>query len=176
MFEPHHDRLTYLDEGNKGLGYELTFGKQRKKSSVVDFMTGRGKNKKRIKYETLSKVHSESLNNRGVDIWNEIFNPIGILVSFSISNTTTKLWESNYSEYQKYLFNRICVYKEGFLTPIGYRKISKIFNEEGLKTPRGSIFKNNHVHSIYKKGKIREERINREDIVEVSQPTIELIK
>ena len=58
------DRLTYLDEGNKGLGYELTFGKQRKKSSVVDFMTGRGKNKKkRIKYETPSKVHSESLNN-----------------------------------------------------------------------------------------------------------------
>ena len=61
-------------------------------------------------------------------------------------------------------------YKEDFLTPIGYRKISQIFNEEGLKTPRGSIFKNNHVHSIYKKGKIREERINREDIVEVSQP------
>lgn len=41
------DRLTYLDEGNEGLGYELTFGKQRKKSSVVDFMTGRGKNKKK---------------------------------------------------------------------------------------------------------------------------------
>lgn len=61
------DRLTYLDEGNKGLGYELTFGKQRKKSSVVDFMTGRGKNKKkRIKYETPSKVHSESLNNSGI--------------------------------------------------------------------------------------------------------------
>ena len=95
---------------------------------------------------------------------------------FSISITTTKLWESNYSDYQQYLFNRICEYKENNVTPIGYRKISQIFNEEGLKTPRGSIFKNNHVHSIYKKGKIREERINREDIVEVSQPTIELIK
>ena len=46
----------------------------------------------------------------------------------------------------------------------------------GLKTPRGSTFKNNHVHSIYKKGKIREERINREDIVEVSQVTIEELK
>jgi hypothetical protein len=74
------------------------------------------------------------------------------------------------------LFDRIKGYKEDNLTPIGYRKISQIFNEEGLKTPRGSTFKNNHVHSIYKKGKIREERINREDIVEVSQPTIELIK
>ena len=74
------------------------------------------------------------------------------------------------------MFDRIKGYKEDNLTPIGYRKISQIFNEEGLKTPRGSTFKNNHVHSIYKKGKIREERINREDIVEVSQPTIELIE
>ena len=99
--------------------------------------------------------------------------PLKLIVSFSVSIITTKLWESNYSEYQQYLFNRICEYKESFVTPIGYRKISKIFNEEGLKTPRGSIFKNNHVHSIYKKGKIREERVNREDIVEVSQVTIE---
>ena len=102
--------------------------------------------------------------------------PIKWMLSFSVSIITTNLWESNYSEYQQYLFDRICGYKEHILTPIGYRKISQIFNEEGLKTPRGSIFKNNHVHSIYKKGKIREERINREDIVEVSQPIIEEIK
>ena len=98
------------------------------------------------------------------------------MLRFSISITTTQLWGSNYTEYQQYLFNRICKYKEDILTPIGYRKISQIFNEEGLKTPRGSIFKNNHVHSIYKKGKIREERINREDIVEVSVPIIEEIR
>tara|TARA_B110000967_G_scaffold3826_1_gene3895 strand:- start:33 stop:362 length:330 start_codon:yes stop_codon:yes gene_type:complete len=98
------------------------------------------------------------------------------MLSFSVSIITTQLWESNYTEYQQYLFNRICKYKEDILTPIGYRKISQIFNEEGLKTPRGSIFKNNHVHSIYKKGKIREERINREDIVEVSVPIIEEIR
>jgi hypothetical protein len=84
--------------------------------------------------------------------------------------------EANYSEYQQYLFDRIRGYKKHFLAPIGYRKISQILNGEGLKTPRGSLFKNNHVHSIYKNGKIREERMKREDIVEVSQPTIELIK
>jgi hypothetical protein len=37
-------------------------------------------------------------------------------------------------------------------------------------------FSNSKVHSIYKKGKIREERINREDIVEISQVTIEELK
>ena len=102
--------------------------------------------------------------------------PQRLNVSFLVSITTTKLWESNYSEYQQYLFNRICEYKENNVTPIGYRKISKIFNQEGLKTLHGNMFKNNHVHSIYKKGNIREERINREDIVEISQVTIEELK
>ena len=98
------------------------------------------------------------------------------MLRFSVSIITTQLWESNYTEYQQYLFNRICEYKENNVTPIGYRKISKIFHEEGLKTHHGNVFKNNHVHSIYKKGKIREERINREDIVEISQVTIEELK
>ena len=74
------------------------------------------------------------------------------------------------------MFDRIKGYKEDNLTPIGYRKISQIFNEEGLKTPRGSPFKNNHVHSIYKKGLIREERMNREDIVEVKDFKVQRIE
>ena len=37
------------------------------------------------------------------------------MVKFSLSIITTNLWESNYSEYQEYLFNRICKYKEDFL-------------------------------------------------------------
>ena len=102
--------------------------------------------------------------------------PLKWMLSFSVSIITTNLWESNYSEYQQYLFDRICGYKENILTPIGYGKISKIFNDEGLKTPRNTEFSNSKVHSIYKKGKIREERINREDIVEVSNPTIEEIR
>ena len=70
------------------------------------------------------------------------------------------------------------------MTPIGSRKISQIFNNEGLKTPRGTVFKNSHVHSIYKKGKIREERMNGEDMVEgkdfkvqrIENPTKEFIE
>ena len=44
-----------------------------------------------------------------------------------------------------------------------------------MKTPRNTEFSNSKVHSIYKKGKIRDERVNREDIVEVSNPTIQEI-
>ena len=85
------------------------------------------------------------------------------------------MWEANYSEYQQFLYNRICKYKENNVTPIGFRKISKIFNYEGLKTPRNTEFTNSKVHSIYKKGKIREERINREDIVIISPVKIEVL-
>jgi len=81
-----------------------------------------------------------------------------LVVRFSVSITTTRLWESNYSKYQQYLFDRIREYKDNCVTPIDYIKISQIFNKEGLKTPRGSMFRNNHVHSIHKKGLIREER------------------
>ena len=98
------------------------------------------------------------------------------MVKFSLSIITTNLWESNYSDYQQYLFNRICKYKECLLTPVGYRKISKIFNDEGLKTPRNTEFSNSKVHSMYEKGKIREQRVNRENIVEVSQPIIEELR
>ena len=99
-----------------------------------------------------------------------------LLVTFSISIRTTHLWTSSYSDYQQFLFDKIKGLKDDFLTPICYRKISKLLNGEGLKTPRGNMFKNNHVHSIYKKGLIRKERMNRKDIVEVSQPIIEELK
>ena len=45
---------------------------------------------------------------------------------------------------------------------IGYRKISHILTEKGYRSVRtDSILKNNYIYSIYKKGKIREDRINR---------------
>ena len=111
----------------------------------------------------------------GVNLSDKSSYPYKLLVTFSISIRTTHLWTSSYSDYQQFLFDKIKGLKDDFLTPICYRKISKLLNGEGLKTPRGNVFKNNHVHSIYKKGKIREERMNREDIVEVSNPIIEVL-
>ena len=62
---------------------------------------------------------------------------------------------SPYSDYQLYLFNRITELKEQGL---GYRRISNLFNEEGLKTCRGKTFSNSSIHSILKKKNIRDER------------------
>ena len=62
------DKLSYLDERNKKLGYEITGGKTRKKSPVMDFTAGCGKNKKKLIYDIPSKVHSESFSNIRVDL------------------------------------------------------------------------------------------------------------
>jgi len=84
------------------------------------------------------------------------------IVTITVTITYKNHYTTNYSKYQQYLFDRIKGYKDDFISGIGYRKITKILNSEGLKTPRNKTFKQNHVHSIYKKGKIREERLNSE--------------
>ena len=63
------DKFQYNDPNNKNLGYKISVGKQQKKSIVLDFTTGRGKNKKKsLIKEVSSKVHSESFHNCGV-VW-----------------------------------------------------------------------------------------------------------
>jgi hypothetical protein len=51
-----------------------------------------------------------------------------------------------------------------------------IFNDERLQTPRNTPFTPSKVFSIYQKGKVREERINRKDDVEVSDVWVEIIE
>ena len=75
-------------------------------------------------------------------------------------------YQTKYNSYQQYLFNRIKGYIEHNVSSIGWKQIGDILNSEGYKTPTGKVFKSNNVHSIYKKGMIREERLNSEVIVE----------
>ncbi len=78
---------------------------------------------------------------------------------FDINITENNLNNYFYSEHQQYLYDTIKgLHGKG----LGYRKISNWFNERDIKTPRGSEFKGNYVFSILKKGRIREERLNRE--------------
>ena len=78
---------------------------------------------------------------------------------FDINITDKNLNNYFYSEHQQYLYDTI---KELHGKGLGYRKISNWFNERNIKTPRGSEFKGNYVYSILKKGRVREERVNRE--------------
>ena len=75
-----------------------------------------------------------------------------------ISSTLTKT--SHYSGYQEILYNEVKRLKDDL--GLGYRRISYVLYKKGYRSIRtNSILKNNFIYSIYKKGKIREERINR---------------
>ena len=97
-----------------------------------------------------------------------------LFVSICFTVTSTKLWKSNYSQYQVDLFDKISKFKGDVFTPLNYKKIAELLNNEGYKTPRGSIFRNNHVFSIYKKGMIRKERLERKDVVEVQDTLVQI--
>ena len=60
-----------------------------------------------------------------------------------------------------------------FVSPKRWFEIRNILNDEGLKTPKGHKFEINNVMSIYKKGKVREERLNSDVKVEKSLQIIE---
>ncbi len=84
-----------------------------------------------------------------------------ILFSFDLIIRTSKLTKtSHYNSYQYKLYRLIKFLKEE--RKIGYRRISHILTEKGYRSIRtNSILKNNYIYSIYKKGKIRENRIER---------------
>ena len=113
-------------------------------------------------------THQNSVCHRGIGKLEGFCFPFITIVNIRISITFKSHHPTNYSKYQQYLFGRIKGYKEHSVTPIGYRKITKIFNSEGLKSPTNKTFYPSLIQSIYKKGKIREKRLNSEVRVEKS--------
>jgi hypothetical protein len=48
-----------------------------------------------------------------------------------------------------------------------YNAIADYLNENGLKTPRGKLFRNAHAHSIIKKKAIRDNRLKKPKTVKI---------
>jgi len=84
------------------------------------------------------------------------------MLDFTVSIRTSKLTKtSHYNDYQQRLFEEIKRLKE--IEGYGYRRISYILYEKGYRSIRtDSILKNNYIYSIYKKGKVTENIINRD--------------
>ena len=74
---------------------------------------------------------------------------------------TSKLTKtSHYNSYQNNLYRLIKFLKEN--KQLGYRRISHILLDRGYRSVRtNNVLKPNYVYSIYKKGKVRENRIYR---------------
>ena len=85
-----------------------------------------------------------------------------ILISFKLDIISSKLTKTtHYTSYQQKLYRLIKFLKEE--RNLGYRRISRILFEKNYRSIRSNkILKHNYIYSIYYKGKIRENRINRE--------------
>jgi hypothetical protein len=57
---------------------------------------------------------------------------------------------------------------------LSYRKITQWLNEHGYQTLGGLSFSNNHVRSILKKRRLKDERLNREVDVEYGDSVLSL--
>jgi hypothetical protein len=69
---------------------------------------------------------------------------------------TGSLWHGAYSQESQDLYDRIMELRaEG----LGYRRIAKRLNNEGVKTPRGKLWLPQSVFSLIKKRRIRDERL-----------------
>ena len=78
-------------------------------------------------------------------------------LTFVLSVRVTHLWVAPYTQYQQFLFVTISDLREkGW----NYRQIADWLNQNDYKTPRGKMFHGSHAHSIGKKKKTREIRLN----------------
>lgn len=84
------------------------------------------------------------------------------MMTFTICIKTSTLTKTtHYTGYQQKLFDEIKRLKE--VEGYGYKRISYILYDKGYRSIRtDSILRHNYVYSIYKKGKVREKRLNRE--------------
>ena len=105
----------------------------------------------------------DCLNKEVKDITKDTnYNFNSLILDFTISIKTSNLTKtSHYTDYQQKLYDEVKRLKE--IEGYGYRRISYILYEKGFRSIRtDSILKNNYIYSIYKKGKVREQRINRD--------------
>jgi len=161
------DELIYKDEKNKKLGYVIKEGTNIQKSNTMKFVTSRKKKSHDLgvmlncKLKTVSNsrvVSTYNLTNTECSTYN-LTNKYITYVCFTVKHRTNSLvyYQNNkYSEEQEQTHNLIKSLHESGL---GYRKISQILNQKNIKTSKGNTWKNTQVHSVLKRYRERQERL-----------------
>ena len=78
---------------------------------------------------------------------------------FTVTQRTQHLNVRLYSEYQLFLYQTITEQREKGKT---FDQIADCLNEKGYLSVRGKKFKGNHVHSIVKKKRLKDEKFERD--------------
>ena len=99
-------------------------------------------------YSTVSFVRCEG-----------VFKNADVIFHFSITYRRTPFTVTLYSEYQFFLYETITEQREKGKT---FDQIAEWLNKKGYLSVRGKKFKGNHVHSIVKKKRLKDEKLERE--------------
>ena len=122
----------------------MTFNQIAKKLNNEGYVSARGK------LFTRNHVHSIV---SFVRCSGELF-PADCFFHFTISQRTPLLQQSIYSDYQYFLYETISELRDKNLT---FDQIANELNRKGYLSVRGKVFKGNHVHSIVKKKRLKDE-------------------
>ena len=85
--------------------------------------------------------------------------PAVVVFKFTITYRHPPFSVPQYSEYQFFLYKTITEQREKGKT---FDQIAEWLNEKGYLSVRGKKFKGNHVHSIVKKKRLKDERLEKE--------------
>ena len=82
-----------------------------------------------------------------------------VFFRFTITQRTPHLNVPQYSEYQFFLYETITEQREKGKT---FNQIAEWLNKKGYLSVRGKKFKGNHVHSIVKKKRLKDEKLEKD--------------
>ena len=122
-----------------------------------------------MELEKITRLSPNRFESNNLDQNNSILvDDKDIILEFKLNIISSNLTKTtHYTSYQQKLYRLIKFLKEE--RGIGYRRISRILFEKNYRSIRSNkILKHNYIYSIYYKGKIRENRINRKFDSEIS--------
>ena len=101
-----------------------------------------------------------------------VFVEVDCFFHFTITQRTPLLQQPLYSDYQYFLYETISELRDKNLT---FNQIADELNKQGYLSVRGKVFKGNHVHSIVKKKRLRDEKFYRKYLEEWSDISFEVV-
>ena len=90
---------------------------------------------------------------------NDALSNVDLTYNFTITYRRPPFSIPKYSQYQFFIYETITEQREKGKT---FDQIAEWLNEKGYLSVRGKKFKGNHVHSIVKKKRLKDEKLERE--------------
>ena len=97
---------------------------------------------------------------------------VDVIFHFSITYRRPPFTVPQYSQYQFFLYETIIAHREKGKT---FDQIAEWFNKKGYLSVRGKKFRGAHIHSIVKKKRLKDEKLEREYPEEWSDFSLEVV-